>query len=123
MNTVAPNIFKPRNDWNVRSFKCKKRPLVDVFERLVAREIEKAMGVHPLSSTAYRKREYVESRQLFLTMMHNHTKRSLASIGSIVGKDHATVLHSVKTINNLCDTDKKFREMYEFIENRVKQLN
>ena len=38
------------------------------------------------------------------------TKSSLASIGAQCGgKDHATVLHACKTVNNLVDTDKQFR--------------
>ena len=40
-----------------------------------------------------------------------YTKASLASIGSQIGKrDHATVLHACRTVENLADTDKQFRE-------------
>ena len=39
------------------------------------------------------------------------TKASLASIGSIIGqRDHATVLHACKTVDNLAFTDKQFRK-------------
>jgi len=49
------------------------------------------------------------------------TKSSLASIGSqIGGKDHATVLHACKTVNNLMDTDKRFKGQIESIEKKLK---
>jgi chromosomal replication initiator protein len=38
------------------------------------------------------------------------TKSSLAKIGAHCGgKDHATVLHACRTVNNLIDTDKQFK--------------
>jgi chromosomal replication initiator protein len=50
----------------------------------------------------------------------NLTKYSLASIGSQIGnKDHATVLHACKTVNNLKDTDKNFRQYVEDIEKKL----
>ena len=49
------------------------------------------------------------------------TKNSLASIGSdIGGKDHATVLHAVRTVKNLIETDKHFRSYVEEIEKKIK---
>jgi len=49
------------------------------------------------------------------------TKSSLSTIGSIIGgKDHATVLHACKTVNNLKDTDKRFKSQIEDIERRLK---
>ncbi len=60
--------------------------------------------------TKTRKREIVQARQITMFFSKNLTKYSLASIGSQIGnKDHATVLHACKTVNNLKDTDKNFR--------------
>jgi chromosomal replication initiator protein len=45
----------------------------------------------------------------------------LATIGAqIGGKDHATVLHACKTVNNLKDTDKHFRNQINDIEKKLK---
>jgi chromosomal replication initiator protein len=45
----------------------------------------------------------------------------LAAIGSQIGnKDHATVLHACKTVNNLKDTDKNFRVFVDDIEKKLK---
>ena len=49
------------------------------------------------------------------------TKASLASIGSQIGKrDHATVLHACKTVDNLAETDKQFRK---YIDDLTKKFS
>jgi hypothetical protein len=56
-----------------------------------------------------RKREIIRPRQIAHWLSKKVTKFSLQEIGShIGGKDHATVLHSMKTINNLIDTERDF---------------
>jgi chromosomal replication initiator protein len=68
-----------------------------------------------------RKREIVQARQVAMYFSKNMTKASLATIGSqIGGKDHATVLHACKTVNNLMDTDKRFRLQVDEIEKKLK---
>jgi chromosomal replication initiator protein len=58
-----------------------------------------------------RKRHIVQARQLAMYFAKKYTKASLASIGSQIGKrDHATVLHACRTVENLADTDKQFRK-------------
>ena len=55
-----------------------------------------------------------EARQCAMWLRHYHTKDNLAAIGKIYGgRDHATVLYAVKTVNNLIETDKIFREKVE----------
>lgn len=68
-----------------------------------------------------RKREIVQSRQVAMYFAKIYTKNSLASIGSqIGGKDHATVLHACKTVNNLMETDKRFKRYILELEKRFK---
>ena len=68
-----------------------------------------------------RKREIVQARQVAMYFSKGLTKSSLATIGSqIGGKDHATVLHACKTVNNLVDTDKHFKHQIEEIEKKLK---
>lgn len=67
-----------------------------------------------------RNREIVQARQLIHSFIKKNFRMSLKNIGKITGgKDHATVLHSVKTVNNLVDTDKTFRKLYEDIEKEL----
>ena len=35
------------------------------------------------------------------------------------GKDHATVLHACRTVNNLMDTDKKFKAQVVDLQKRI----
>jgi len=68
-----------------------------------------------------RKREIVQARQVAMFFSKSMTKASLATIGSqIGGKDHATVLHACKTVNNLIETDKRFRIQIDEIEKKLK---
>ncbi len=68
-----------------------------------------------------RKREIVQARQLAMYFSKKHTKSSLATIGLHCGnKDHATVLHACRTINNLVETDKQFRTYVEDLDKKIK---
>ena len=56
------------------------------------------------------KREIVEARQIAMFFSRKAVKGSFAVIGDeIGGKEHATVIHACKTVQNLYDTNKKFR--------------
>mgnify|MGYP001160841622 FL=1 len=67
-----------------------------------------------------RKREIVQCRQLAMYFSKQMTKSSLAMIGKHCGnKDHATVLHACKTVNNLADTDKRFKGYLVDIEKKL----
>jgi len=67
-----------------------------------------------------RKREIVQARQLAMYFAKKLTKSSLATIGLHCGnKDHATVLHACRTVNNLIETDKQFRNYVEEIDKKI----
>lgn len=68
-----------------------------------------------------RKREIVQARQLAMFFSKRMTKFSLASIGLHCGnKDHATVLHACRTVNNLIDTDKQFKTYVDELEKKIR---
>lgn len=70
-----------------------------------------------------RKREIVQARQIAMYFSKHLTKASLASIGSqIGGKNHATVLHACKTVNNLMETDRGFADIVNNIEKKLKAM-
>lgn len=67
-----------------------------------------------------RKREIVQARQLAMYFSKKLTKASLATIGLHCGnKDHATVLHACRTVNNLIETDKQFRIYVEELDKKI----
>ncbi len=86
----------------------KKEVSIDYIQKVVSDYFE--MDVATLQSKT-RKRHIVQARQLAMFFAKKFTKASLASIGSQIGKrDHATVLHACKTVDNLAETDKQFRK-------------
>ena len=67
-----------------------------------------------------RKRHVVQARQLAMFFAKKYTKNSLANIGSQIGdRDHATVLHACKTVDNLVSTDKQFKKFMEDINKKL----
>ena len=70
-----------------------------------------------------RKREIVICRQLIMYFLKKfNRKQTLAEIGSVYGKDHATVLHAIKTVNNLIDTDKSFSCKVELYSKKIETI-
>ncbi len=89
----------------------KREVSIDYIQKVVSDYFE--MDVATLQSKT-RKRHIVQARQLAMFFAKKYTKASLASIGSQIGKrDHATVLHACKTVDNLAETDKQFRKYLE----------
>ncbi len=68
-----------------------------------------------------RKREIVQARQIAMYFSKVLTNSSLSTIGAKIGKkDHATVLHACKAVNNLVETDKEFKSQVREIEAQLK---
>ncbi len=107
------------------------KKMIDKFVKSTSREISIdyiqkvvcdyfSMSIDAINSKT-RKREIVQARQLAMYFAKKHTKSSLATIGLHCGnKDHATVLHACRTINNLVETDKQFRIYVEEIDKKIK---
>ncbi|MFP4845776.1 chromosomal replication initiator protein DnaA [Winogradskyella sp. PE311] len=95
----------------------KREVSIDYIQKVVSDYFQ--MDVSTLQSKT-RKRHIVQARQLAMFFAKKYTKASLASIGSQIGqRDHATVLHACKTVDNLSSTDKQFRK---YVEDLAKKL-
>ena len=69
-----------------------------------------------------RKREIVQARHVTMFLSKKYTDFSYAHIGNMVGKrDHATVLHACKTIQDSLDIDKGFQSAMKEIETLLKK--
>ncbi len=67
-----------------------------------------------------RKRAIVQARQLSMYLAKHFTKNSLKVIGRhFGGRDHSTVIHSCYAIQNLIDTDQKFKESVSEIQKKI----
>lgn len=76
--------------------------------------------VNDLFSTS-RKRDVVQVRQVSMFFAKKYTELSLAQIGEQCGKkDHATVLHACRTVDNLRTTDRNFKEQLDEIDKILK---
>jgi chromosomal replication initiator protein len=107
------------------------KQMIDKFVKNTAREIsidyiQKVVSDYfdmpiELLKSKTRKREVVQARQIAMYYAKNHTKASLASIGAHCGgKDHATVLHAYRTVNNLIETDKQFRGYISDLDKKIR---
>lgn len=95
----------------------KREVSIDYIQKVVSDYFQ--MDVETLQSKT-RKRHIVQARQLAMFFAKKFTKASLASIGTQIGKrDHATVLHACKTVNNLSSTDKQFRKYVEDLSKKL----
>jgi chromosomal replication initiator protein len=106
------------------------RQIIDKFVRNTAKEvsidyIQKVVCDYfnlpiDVMKSKTRKREVVQARQIAMYFAKQLTKSSLATIGAHCGgKDHATVLHACRTVNNLMDTDKKFRHYIQELDKKI----
>lgn len=78
------------------------------------------IGIDQMKSKT-RKREIVQARQISMFFAKQMTKASLKNIGMYFGgRDHSTVIHACQTVNDLIDTDKKFKSDVEEIGKRIK---
>jgi len=90
---------------------------VENIARLVAEHFD--VPVEKLSSKT-RKRSVVIARQLSMYLAKNYTKSSLKMIGdNFGGKDHSTVIYSIKAVNDLIDTDSMFKDTVAELEKKV----
>lgn len=74
-----------------------------------------------------RKREIVQSRQIAMKMLRKHTRYSLAAIAEYFEErghvfDHATVLHAIKTVSDLNDSDKNYKLRHDFIDAEIEKI-
>ena len=91
---------------------------MDYIQKLVCEYFE--VPVEMVKSQT-RKREIVQARQISMYLAKSHTKPSLKSIGAFFGgRDHSTVIYACQTVEDLIDTDKKFKAYVADIQKKLK---
>lgn len=66
-----------------------------------------------------RKRSVVEARALYYTILKNTTNLTLSKIGELVNKDHATVLHGIKNLQDWMNQNQYLKNAYDSILDRI----
>ena len=95
----------------------KREISIDYIQKIVSDYFQ--LDLETLQSKT-RKRHIVQARQLAMFFAKKFTKASLANIGSQIGdRDHATVLHACKTVDNLVATDKQFKKFVDDINKKL----
>lgn len=69
-----------------------------------------------------RKRNYVEARAIYFTLVRKYTRLSLEAIGKTVNKHHASVLHCVKELKEWVKYDSRVRSDYEYLASKISLL-
>jgi chromosomal replication initiator protein len=106
------------------------KEIVDKFARNINREITVEMiqkvvceyfNLKPEELKAKtRRREIVQPRQIIMYFAKKYTKASLQVIGAMCGgKDHSTVLHACRNIEDLKDTDRQIRTYIQDIDKKL----
>ncbi|MDH5609561.1 MAG: chromosomal replication initiator protein DnaA, partial [Cyclobacteriaceae bacterium] len=68
-----------------------------------------------------RKKEIVIARQVAMYFSKDYTQHSLKSIGyHFGGRDHSTVIHAVQSVNDMIDTNTKFRIAIDELRKKLK---
>jgi len=83
---------------------------------------EFSIKVEDLKSKS-RKHVVVLPRQVVEYVFVRKMKYKLIDAGNVLGlnRDHSTVLHSIKTINNFCDTQPDFKERLKALLKKLKR--
>ncbi len=90
---------------------------IDKINNIVAEYF--SMDVDRLRSQT-RKREVVTARQAAMYLCKKLAKEPLKAIGNAFGgRDHSTVIYAVRSVNNLMETDPKFRAIITDLEKQV----
>ncbi len=87
--------------------------------KLVQQLVEDYYKLNIKSKT--RRREFVEARNIYFKLLRDNTLMTTAAIGKTMKKDHTTVLHSCKRMNEWLCYDKKIQNDYNILNTRLKK--
>jgi chromosomal replication initiator protein len=95
----------------------KKKISIDYIKKIVCDYFD--IPIERINSKTH-KRDIVQARQLAMYFSKKLTKLPLSIIGLQCGnKSHATVLHACRIVNDLVETDKKFRKYVKELETKI----
>ena len=61
-----------------------------------------------------RERKYVDGRSIFYWLCTHYTDLNFSQISKLLGKNHATVLHSIKNFPYLIEYDVELKDIFDF---------
>ena len=91
---------------------------MDYIQKTVANHYN--VSLESLKSKS-RKRELVAARQVAMFFAKKYTNHSLKSIGYYFGgRDHSTVIHALQAVNDMLDTEPRFKIAFKDLQRKIK---
>ena len=118
-NEISLDLAKQALKLTNPSFESNKKIGIDLIQQIVAEYFN--IKVQDLSSRK-RPENIANARQIAMYITRNLTDYSLVQIGQYFGgKDHTTVIHAIKKVEQNIKTDEKFRATVEELIARIKK--
>lgn len=96
-----------------------KEVSIDQIQSIVCENMN--VTLEQINSTK-RTRNIAQARQVAMYLSKAYTNAPLTAIGAAIGgKNHATVLHACKTVSNLMETDRAFRNQIEQMQKLLRE--
>tara|TARA_B100000809_G_scaffold22848_1_gene19997 strand:- start:693 stop:1055 length:363 start_codon:yes stop_codon:yes gene_type:complete len=84
-----------------------------VVLEVLKKDVEKAFGVKLREKS--RRRDVVNGRIAFGYIARKHLKKTYQKIGSVLEKDHATIIHYCKNFDGIYKSDNNFRNYFDIL--------
>ncbi len=93
----------------------------EITPELIIEIVAEHFGVNPEDITSKKRNsEYVLPRQIFMYLCREMVNISLVSIAKILGKkDHTTILHGIKKVNEDLERNEELRNKVEIIKKKI----
>lgn len=110
--------LKSEQELILGSRKTNQDSAMQFIKEVVARYY--GMDVSCFDMNRIRKKELVKVRQVSMFLIAKNIKVSLVDIGKHFGKDHSTVIHARRTIENYLSWDKDLQREVSELENAIR---
>ena len=86
---------------------------VELIKNLVEEEFNLKL------KTRTRKRAYVEARAMYYLLLRKKSRMTMAAISNTLDMNHATVLHSIRSLKNWMEYDVNLKNVYNNLDKKV----
>ncbi len=69
-----------------------------------------------------RKRVYIEARAMYYMLLRKKSRMTMDAISDTLGKNHATVLHGIKSLKNWMKYDTNLKNIYDTLDKKADEL-
>lgn len=68
-----------------------------------------------------RRRSTVDVRSMVMLLYYNRARVTLTEVGKMFNLHHATVIHSMRLVRDLCDTSREYRGAFQRLKTKVQE--